>query len=127
MRAPGLEAVNGHHRSEIAPFSVTDRQALVLGRHLSAARLLESWQAEGAGHAETIRLLRAHREAQYSQRITAGESWTDEDLIFCQADGTPHDQDRVYRRFRLLAAEAAAAISQSTCAPIRLILRTPLA
>ncbi len=56
--------------------------------------------------AETIRLLRAHREAQYWQRITAGESWTDKDLIFCQADGTPHNPDRVYRRFRRLAAEA---------------------
>jgi integrase len=35
-----------------------------------------------------------------------GEAWTDKDLIFAQADGMPHNPDRVYRRFRRLAAEA---------------------
>lgn len=56
--------------------------------------------------AGTIGLLREHREKQYWERLTAGDDWTDKDLIFCKPDGTPHNPDRVYRRFRRLAAEA---------------------
>jgi integrase len=48
----------------------------------------------------------AHRDAQYLQSLEAGDSWTDKDLIFAKPDGTPHNPDRVYRRFRRLAAEA---------------------
>jgi integrase len=56
--------------------------------------------------AETIRLLREHRERHYWHRLTMGDAWTDKDLIFAQADGSPHNPDRVYRRFKRLAAEA---------------------
>jgi hypothetical protein len=36
----------------------------------------------------------------------AGESWQDNDLIFCQCDGTPYKPDAVTRRFKRLAALA---------------------
>jgi hypothetical protein len=39
-------------------------------------------------------------------RLTAGESWHDNDLIFCQGDGTPYKPDAVTRRFKHLAALA---------------------
>lgn len=55
--------------------------------------------------AETIRLLREHRDRQYLASLEAAD-WHDHDLIFCQPDGSPHNPDRVYRRFRRLAAEA---------------------
>lgn len=38
---------------------------------------------------ETIRLLREHRTAQLRARMQAGRAWQDDDLIFCQDDGTP--------------------------------------
>lgn len=56
--------------------------------------------------AQTIGLLREHRERQFWDRLTAGDGWIDKDLVFCQPDGSPHNPDRVYRRFRRLAAEA---------------------
>ena len=36
----------------------------------------------------------------------AGESWQDNDLIFCQGDGTPYKPDAVTRRFQRLATLA---------------------
>jgi integrase len=36
----------------------------------------------------------------------AGESWQDNDLIFCQGDGTPYKPDAVSRRFKQLATLA---------------------
>ena len=55
---------------------------------------------------KTVELLKAHKETQDLERQFAGAGWADHDLIFCQPDGTPHNPDRVYRRFRRLAAEA---------------------
>lgn len=56
--------------------------------------------------AETIRILKEHRTAQLKARLKAGESWQDNDLIFCQGDGTPSKPDAVTRRFQRLAALA---------------------
>jgi integrase len=55
---------------------------------------------------ETARLLKEHRKAQLKMRLKAGKSWQDEDLIFCQDDGTPFKPDYVTRRFQRLAAVA---------------------
>jgi integrase len=56
--------------------------------------------------AETARLLREHRRAQLAARLRAGSAWTDSDLVFCRADGTPYRPDYVLRRFQRLAKDA---------------------
>ncbi len=56
--------------------------------------------------AETVRILKEHRKGQVKVRLKAGESWQDNDLIFCQADGTPYKPDAVTRRFQRLAVLA---------------------
>jgi integrase len=56
--------------------------------------------------AETVRILKEHRTAQLKARLMAGESWQDNDLVFCQSDGTPYKPDAVSRRFKRLAALA---------------------
>ena len=48
-----------------------------------------------------------HRKAQLKTRLKAGESWQDNDLIFCKDDGTPIKPDAVTRRFERLAAMTA--------------------
>ena len=55
---------------------------------------------------ESSRLLREHRKAQLKTRMKAGETWKDNDLIFCQDDGAPYRPDYVTRRFKALAAKA---------------------
>ena len=44
-----------------------------------------------------------HGAAQGAADGGAGESWQDNDLIFCQGDGTPYKPDAVSRRFKRLA------------------------
>jgi integrase len=38
--------------------------------------------------------------------MKAGEAWQDNDLVFCQDDGTPFRPDHISRRFKMLAASA---------------------
>ena len=58
--------------------------------------------------AETVRILKEDRRTgQLKARLMAGESWQDNDLIFCGGDGTPYKPDAVSRRFKRLAALAA--------------------
>jgi integrase len=45
-----------------------------------------------------IQTLKGHRTAQDRIRLKAGESWTDNDLIFCRNDGKPLDADNLYHR-----------------------------
>jgi integrase len=52
---------------------------------------------------ETAELLRQHRKAQLRLRLTAGDVWQDNDLVFCQADGRPWNPDHVSKRFKKLA------------------------
>ena len=52
--------------------------------------------------AEAVRILKEHRTA----RLMAGESWRDNDLIFCQIDGAPYKPDAVTCLFKCLAALA---------------------
>jgi len=39
-------------------------------------------------------------------RLRAGEAWQDNDLVFCQRDGTPWKPDHMSKRFKRLAALA---------------------
>jgi integrase len=55
----------------------------------------------------TAGLLREHRTAQRRARMQAlPGTWQDNDLIFCQPDGTPWRPDHVTRRFQAIAREA---------------------
>jgi integrase len=38
-----------------------------------------------------IPLLKAHKAAQATERLAAGETWEDRDLVFCRSDGRPID------------------------------------
>jgi integrase len=50
--------------------------------------------------------LRAHRQAQLTERLTAGSQWHDNDLVFCQSNGKPIDGKADWNRWRLLLEEA---------------------
>ena len=39
--------------------------------------------------AENVRILREHRRSRLKARLKAGKSWQDNELIFCDDDGTP--------------------------------------
>jgi integrase len=55
---------------------------------------------------KTVKLLKEHRKAQLKARLKAGESWQDNDLVFCKEDGTAYKPDAVTRCFKRLAALA---------------------
>jgi integrase len=48
---------------------------------------------------ETVAVLRAHRRRQLEERLNAGEAWQDNDLVFCNEDGTALHPSRFTRRF----------------------------
>ena len=50
--------------------------------------------------------LRAHRQAQLAERLTAGSEWHDNDLVFCQPNGKPIDPRRDWGRWSKLLEEA---------------------
>ena len=50
--------------------------------------------------------LRAHRQAQLAERLGAGSSWQDNDLVFCQSNGKPIDARKDWMRWRDLLREA---------------------
>jgi integrase len=84
-----------------------ERPVLLIG-----AEVTESTPKSRAGErliwldAGTVRLLREHRKAQLAARMRAGTDWQDNDLIFCQDDGTPYRPDFVTRRFQSIARAA---------------------
>jgi hypothetical protein len=51
-------------------------------------------------------LLREHRKAQLKVRLKAGETWADNDLVFCQDDDQPWHRAQVSKRSKKLAAQA---------------------
>jgi integrase len=55
---------------------------------------------------DTAELLRAHKETQMLERMVMGEAWQDNDLIFCQPDGSPWLPDHVSKKLKRLAAKA---------------------
>lgn len=75
--------------------------AVIEGRPKSRAGDRKIWL-----DAETVRLLRELRTAQLRARMKAGEAWQDNDLVFCQDDGTPWKPDHVSRRFKTIARDA---------------------
>src|SRR5262249_24992605 len=56
--------------------------------------------------AETAGLVRDHRKAQLRARMKAGPDWQDNDLVFCQPDGSPWHPDLVTKRFKRLCGKA---------------------
>jgi integrase len=52
------------------------------------------------------RALAAHRKRQAAERLEAGESWDDGDLIFCNEIGQPLRQGHVRRHFAVLSKAA---------------------
>jgi len=48
---------------------------------------------------ETVAVLRAHRRRQLEERLSAGEAWQDNDLVFCNEDGSALHPSRFTRRF----------------------------
>jgi hypothetical protein len=59
-----------------------------------------------SGYARTGFRIPGSVERERKARLMAGESWQDNDLIFCQGDGTPYKPDAVSRRFKRLPALA---------------------
>jgi len=54
-------------------------------------------------------ILRAHRSAQFEQRMLAGSKWTDHDLVFTRWDGSPVDLRRDWEEWgRILKAAGVA-------------------
>lgn len=55
----------------------------------------------------TLAALRAHRAYQLEhERMPLGAGYQDHDLVFCRADGRPHDPDVITHRFETLARRA---------------------
>ncbi|MFC5182422.1 site-specific integrase [Actinomadura harenae] len=50
--------------------------------------------------------LKAHHARQAAQKLKAGESWQNNDLVFCSPTGTPLDAANVRRAFRLITKKA---------------------
>ncbi len=90
-----------------AGYLTVDRPILLIGKDVTEGR-----PKSRAGErliwldAETIALLREHRTTQLRARMRAGQAWADNDLVFCQDDGTPWKPDYISRRFKALARAA---------------------
>jgi integrase len=56
--------------------------------------------------APLIEALRAHRAAQLEERIAAGPSWQDNDLVFAQANGRPIERKSDWRSWKALLRAA---------------------
>lgn len=54
----------------------------------------------------SIALLRDHMQRQNLERIIAGDSWQESDLIFPTPIGTPKNQSNLYREFMIFITEA---------------------
>ncbi len=56
--------------------------------------------------ASCVRVLRGHKERQDTERDAAGRTWTDHDLVFASARGTPLEPRNVTRQFDALCRRA---------------------
>ena len=56
--------------------------------------------------AETVRLLRAHYDAQVLEHLEAAGAYDDQGLVFCDEVGGMYAPDSVSARFKRLAREA---------------------
>ena len=55
---------------------------------------------------ETVEVLKTHRSAQNAERLVAGPSYRDHDLVFANEIGEPLRPEHVTRHFQLLASKA---------------------
>lgn len=59
---------------------------------------------------DLIAVLRAHRVEQTGRRLAIGPGWRDNDLVFCEVDGSPIHPDRLSKRWSDLVARHATAL-----------------
>ena len=55
---------------------------------------------------DSLRALRAHRDAQELERAVFGSDYADSDLVFCREDGRLLEPSRISERFAKLAEDA---------------------
>ena len=55
---------------------------------------------------KAVEALREHRKRQAAERLQAGGTWQDHDLVFCRQDGTPLDRWQVRREFAVITKAA---------------------
>ena len=55
---------------------------------------------------EVARALRQHHTKQAARRLRAGETWQDQDLVFCTRNGKPLAAGNIRRAFRTITAKA---------------------
>jgi integrase len=55
---------------------------------------------------QAVAALHEHRTRQAAERLRAGDSWQDHDLVFCRQDGTPLDRWQVRREFAVITKAA---------------------
>jgi hypothetical protein len=53
-----------------------------------------------------VTALRAHRKRQAAERLTAGEDWQDNNLVFCHPDGRQYTRDALNWRFAKMTRRA---------------------
>ena len=53
-----------------------------------------------------IAALQDHRKRQAAERLTVGEVWQDNDLVFCHLDGRPYTRDDLNWRFGKMTRRA---------------------
>ena len=53
---------------------------------------------------ETVRVMRKHRVSQAEERLAMGDAYRDQDLVFCQEDGSPVHPDRFTKIFKNLVS-----------------------
>ena len=56
--------------------------------------------------AKAVAALKEHRKQQAAERLRAGDTWQDHDLVFCREDGTPLDRWHVRREFQKITTAA---------------------
>jgi site-specific recombinase XerD len=56
--------------------------------------------------AKAVAALKEHRKKQAAERLRAGDTWQDHDLVFCREDGTPLDRWHVRREFQKITTAA---------------------
>jgi integrase len=117
-----IAVLRGSRRGELCGFRWTgsdldagylsvDRPLLQLGGQIVEGKPKTKKSARKVWlDAETLRLLREHRKAQFAARLKAEDVWQDKDLVFCRGDGSPWPPDYVYRRFRALAKAAGVSV-----------------
>jgi integrase len=111
-------ALRGARRGEAVGFrwsaSDLDEGYLGVGRTVlqMGGEIVEGTPKTAAGarrlwlDGKTLQLYRAHRHTQRVGRMRASGAWQDNDLVFCQADGTPWPPDQVSREWKRYCAAA---------------------